>query len=264
MVFFGESSLRRAVDEFMIHYNQERNHQGLASGVAISEDDVDQISGDVNLQIVTTEFQDEILPDRNRAFVFGLLENEYKILAKLERRGGAAEVLLQKEKIKADIQKVEKYLAIHRYHGKNVCFDTRAEKDRKSVSKAIALGLIPCIVAMLTLASSLSLPWCSHDFFSTTCPNHRTRGLEVMERVARKFVDELLTSDPGQILRLNDVFPLFRAMLKDRGLPDIKRSNFKAVFVPLIKEQFNVCLRNDLGGSGRGWKGVKMVRLRPR
>src|SRR5208282_2990790 len=31
MVFFGESSLRRAVDEFVIHYNQERNHQGLAN-----------------------------------------------------------------------------------------------------------------------------------------------------------------------------------------------------------------------------------------
>jgi putative transposase len=31
MVFFGESSLRRAVAEFVIHYNQERNHQGLAN-----------------------------------------------------------------------------------------------------------------------------------------------------------------------------------------------------------------------------------------
>jgi hypothetical protein len=31
MVFFGESSLRRTVDEFVIHYNQERNHQGLAN-----------------------------------------------------------------------------------------------------------------------------------------------------------------------------------------------------------------------------------------
>jgi putative transposase len=31
MVFFGESSLRRAVDEFVTHYNQERNHQGLAN-----------------------------------------------------------------------------------------------------------------------------------------------------------------------------------------------------------------------------------------
>ena len=31
MVLLGESSLRRAVDEFVIHYNQERNHQGLAN-----------------------------------------------------------------------------------------------------------------------------------------------------------------------------------------------------------------------------------------
>jgi len=31
MVFFGEAALRRAVEEFVIHYNQERNHQGLAS-----------------------------------------------------------------------------------------------------------------------------------------------------------------------------------------------------------------------------------------
>ena len=31
MVFFGESSLRHAVAEFVTHYNQERNHQGLAN-----------------------------------------------------------------------------------------------------------------------------------------------------------------------------------------------------------------------------------------
>ena len=29
--FWAESSLRRAVDEFVTHYNQERNHQGLAT-----------------------------------------------------------------------------------------------------------------------------------------------------------------------------------------------------------------------------------------
>ena len=26
-----------------------------------------------------------------------------------------------------------------------------------------------------------------------------------------------------------------------------------------MKDEFNVCLRNDLGGSGRGWKNVKMI-----
>jgi len=72
-------------------------------------------------------------------------------------------------------------------------------------------------------------------------------------------VSELLTSEPGQILRVNDAFAVFRRLLKERELPDIKRSDFKAVLVPLMKDEFNVCLRNDLGGSGRGWKGVKML-----
>ena len=72
-------------------------------------------------------------------------------------------------------------------------------------------------------------------------------------------MSELLTSEPGQILRVNDAFAVFRRLLKERELPDIKRSDFKAVLVPLMKDEFNVCLRNDLGGSGRGWKGVKML-----
>ena len=29
MIFFGEDSLRQAIHEFVIHYHQERNHQGL-------------------------------------------------------------------------------------------------------------------------------------------------------------------------------------------------------------------------------------------
>jgi len=97
------------------------------------------------------------------------------------------------------------------------------------------------------------------SFFSPTSPNQRIRGVEMVERVARKFVDEVLSSEPGQILRINDAFAVFRQLLKERELPDIKRSDFKAVVVPLIKDQFNVCLRNDLGGSGRGWKGVKLL-----
>ena len=97
------------------------------------------------------------------------------------------------------------------------------------------------------------------SFFSATSPNQRIRGVEMVERVARKFVDEVLSSEPGQILRINDAFAVFRQLLKERELPDIKRSDFKAVVVPLIKDQFNVCLRNDLGGSGRGWKGVKLL-----
>ena len=99
----------------------------------------------------------------------------------------------------------------------------------------------------------------SPEFFSATSNNLRIRGIEMFERVARKFVSELLTSEPGEILRVNDAFAVFRRLLKEREMPDIKRSDFKAVLVPLMKDQFNVCLRNDLGGSGRGWKNVKML-----
>jgi transposase InsO family protein len=33
LVFFGESSLRRAVSEFVVHYHGERNHQGLENKI---------------------------------------------------------------------------------------------------------------------------------------------------------------------------------------------------------------------------------------
>jgi transposase InsO family protein len=31
MIFIGQASLRRAVDEYVAHYHRERNHQGLES-----------------------------------------------------------------------------------------------------------------------------------------------------------------------------------------------------------------------------------------
>ena len=33
LIFFGESSLRRAVSEFALHYHSERNHQGLENKI---------------------------------------------------------------------------------------------------------------------------------------------------------------------------------------------------------------------------------------
>jgi putative transposase len=37
MIFFGEDSLRRAVEEFVAHYNRERNHQGLENKIIQSD-----------------------------------------------------------------------------------------------------------------------------------------------------------------------------------------------------------------------------------
>ena len=37
MILFGESSLRKAIREFMEHYHRERNHQGLDNRLIIQE-----------------------------------------------------------------------------------------------------------------------------------------------------------------------------------------------------------------------------------
>jgi hypothetical protein len=37
MIFFGEESLRAAVQNFVAHYHSERNHQGLANQLISSE-----------------------------------------------------------------------------------------------------------------------------------------------------------------------------------------------------------------------------------
>ena len=77
-------------------------------------------------------------------------------------------------------------------------------------------------------------------------------------------MDEMLSCEPGQILRLADAYAVFRGLLKQRDLPDIKRSDFKAVVGPLIRAQFNVALRNDLDGAGvRGWKNVRLIQSMP-
>jgi hypothetical protein len=105
------------------------------------------------------------------------------------------------------------------------------------------------------------------SFFSATSQHQRIKGPELIERVARIFVDSLLTSEPGQVLRLHDAYASFLHLLKEKNLPEIKRSDFKAVVGPLIREQFDVALRNDLGaeeGQGvRGWKGVKLLQTVP-
>ena len=84
-----------------------------------------------------------------------------------------------------------------------------------------------------------------------------------MERLCRRFVEQMLTSEPGSVLGLVEAYAAFNEFLKLQNLAEVKRSDFKAAVAPLIAEQFNVCLRNDLKlgeHSGmRGWKNVRYV-----
>lgn len=74
----------------------------------------------------------------------------------------------------------------------------------------------------------------------------RTKGIELDERIARKFVKELLSVEPGNVLLLADAHTVFLQMVHQQGLEPIKRSDFKAMVGPLVQEKFGICLRNDL------------------
>jgi len=47
MIFFGERSLRRAIDQFISHYHGERNHQGIGNELIAGEESVGQTEGEI-------------------------------------------------------------------------------------------------------------------------------------------------------------------------------------------------------------------------
>jgi len=47
MIFFGENMLRNAVREYLLHYHEERNHQGLANKIIRLGDEVGSGDGQV-------------------------------------------------------------------------------------------------------------------------------------------------------------------------------------------------------------------------
>ena len=47
MIFFGETSLRNAVGQFLSHYHEERNHQGLGNKIIEPSDEVGLATGEV-------------------------------------------------------------------------------------------------------------------------------------------------------------------------------------------------------------------------
>ncbi|MFT4548146.1 MAG: putative transposase [Verrucomicrobiales bacterium] len=47
MIFFGRRSLESALEQFVAHYHEERNHQGLGNRIIDRGDDVGREIGDV-------------------------------------------------------------------------------------------------------------------------------------------------------------------------------------------------------------------------
>ena len=47
VIFFGEASLQRAIDSYLIHYHRERNHQGLDNQLIEPEESIGQLTGTI-------------------------------------------------------------------------------------------------------------------------------------------------------------------------------------------------------------------------
>ena len=48
MIFFGEASLRRTIDSYLIHYHRERNHQGLGNQLTEPDVSVGRHTGEIS------------------------------------------------------------------------------------------------------------------------------------------------------------------------------------------------------------------------
>ena len=47
MIFFAENTLRNAAGEYLLHYHEERNHQGLANEIIRPGDEVGSVAGKI-------------------------------------------------------------------------------------------------------------------------------------------------------------------------------------------------------------------------
>jgi len=103
----------------------------------------------------------------------------------------------------------------------------------------------------------------AHTFFNPESKHARLKGVEVHERVARVFVEQVLERQPGEVLTLTSAYLYFCEYLRGRGMVPVKRSIFKGMFAPLIRDAFDLGLRNDVidqntNHQTAGWKGLRV------
>ena len=83
-------------------------------------------------------------------------------------------------------------------------------------------------------------------FFSVESKHQRQRGPELHERVARVFAQRVLERQPGEILPLTTAYLVFCEYLKRKSMDPVKRGVFRGMFSPIIREVFDLGLRNDI------------------
>jgi hypothetical protein len=77
-------------------------------------------------------------------------------------------------------------------------------------------------------------------------------------------VEQVLERQPGEVLTLTNAYLVFTEFLKQKSMVPVKRSIFKGMFCPLVRDAFNVGLRHDVINpetqkQGDGWKGIRAL-----
>ena len=86
------------------------------------------------------------------------------------------------------------------------------------------------------------------------------------ERLAKVFVEQILERQQGEVLTLTNAYLVFIEFLKQKSMVPVKRSIFKGMFAPLIRDAFNLGLRNDVidkvtQHQTAGWKGLRALEV---
>ena len=105
-----------------------------------------------------------------------------------------------------------------------------------------------------------------HTFFSPESKHARLKGVEVHERLAKVFVEQVLERQQGEVLTLTSAYLVFTEFLKQKSMLPVKRSIFKGMFAPLIRDAFDLGLRNDVidqatNHQTAGWKGLRALEV---
>jgi hypothetical protein len=71
---------------------------------------------------------------------------------------------------------------------------------------------------------------------------------------------------PGEVLTLTNAYLVFSEFLKLKSMTPVKRSIFKGMLSPIIRDVFNLGLRNDVidratNHQTAGWKGLHPLDL---
>ena len=102
------------------------------------------------------------------------------------------------------------------------------------------------------------------DFFGVKSQHQRIAGPEIHHRLALVFAQRLLEPCSDSILTVAQTYTLFNTFAKSRHMPEMKRGTFKCMMAEVIRDAYDLGVRNDLVNPQTekqqcGWKGLRPV-----